>query len=233
MSIFLNKDSKVIVQGITGGEGTKHTRLMLRAGTNVVGRRQRPQGRHHGDPPGRRRQRRRPARLRLGRRGDQGDRRRRVGRLRAAGVHQGRRDRGHRRRDRAAGDHHRGRAGAGQRRVLGLRPGQEHPHHRAELPRHHHARRGAGRHHARHHRRQGPGRTGVEVGHADLPDDVRAQGLRLLDRHRHRRRPDHRDDPHRRPRGVRGGPRDQGDRDDRRDRRRRRRRRQRRTSRST
>ncbi|WP_028642689.1 succinate--CoA ligase subunit alpha [Nocardioides sp. URHA0020] len=37
MSIFLNKDSKVIVQGITGGEGTKHTRLMLRAGTNVVG----------------------------------------------------------------------------------------------------------------------------------------------------------------------------------------------------
>ncbi|WP_122818529.1 succinate--CoA ligase subunit alpha [Nocardioides pantholopis] len=37
MSIFLNKDSKVIVQGITGGEGTKHTRLMLKAGTNVVG----------------------------------------------------------------------------------------------------------------------------------------------------------------------------------------------------
>jgi len=37
MSIFLNKDSKVIVQGITGGEGTKHTALMLRAGTNVVG----------------------------------------------------------------------------------------------------------------------------------------------------------------------------------------------------
>ena len=37
MSIFLNKDNKVIVQGITGGEGTKHTALMLRAGTNVVG----------------------------------------------------------------------------------------------------------------------------------------------------------------------------------------------------
>ena len=31
MSIFLNKDSKVIVQGITGGEGTKHTALMLKA----------------------------------------------------------------------------------------------------------------------------------------------------------------------------------------------------------
>jgi succinyl-CoA synthetase alpha subunit len=37
MSIFLNKDSKVIVQGITGGEGTKHTALMLKAGTNLVG----------------------------------------------------------------------------------------------------------------------------------------------------------------------------------------------------
>ena len=37
MSIFLNKDSKVIVQGITGGEGTKHTALMLKAGTDIVG----------------------------------------------------------------------------------------------------------------------------------------------------------------------------------------------------
>ena len=37
MSIFLNGQSKVIVQGITGSEGTKHTALMLKAGTNVVG----------------------------------------------------------------------------------------------------------------------------------------------------------------------------------------------------
>jgi succinyl-CoA synthetase alpha subunit len=37
MSIYLNKHSKVIVQGITGGEGTKHTALMLKAGTQVVG----------------------------------------------------------------------------------------------------------------------------------------------------------------------------------------------------
>jgi succinyl-CoA synthetase alpha subunit len=37
MSIFLTKDSKVIVQGITGGEGTKHTALMLKAGTQIVG----------------------------------------------------------------------------------------------------------------------------------------------------------------------------------------------------
>ena len=37
MSIFLNSASKVIVQGITGGEGTKHTRRMVASGTNVVG----------------------------------------------------------------------------------------------------------------------------------------------------------------------------------------------------
>jgi succinyl-CoA synthetase alpha subunit len=37
MSIFLNETSKVIVQGITGGEGTKHSTKMLAAGTNIVG----------------------------------------------------------------------------------------------------------------------------------------------------------------------------------------------------
>ena len=37
MSIFLNEHSKVIVQGITGGEGTKHSTKMVAAGTNIVG----------------------------------------------------------------------------------------------------------------------------------------------------------------------------------------------------
>jgi len=37
MAIWLTKDSKVIVQGITGSEGSKHTKRMLAAGTNVVG----------------------------------------------------------------------------------------------------------------------------------------------------------------------------------------------------
>ena len=37
MSIFLNANSKVIVQGITGGEATKHTARMLKAGTQLVG----------------------------------------------------------------------------------------------------------------------------------------------------------------------------------------------------
>lgn len=37
MAIFLNDRSKVIVQGMTGSEGMKHTARMLRAGTTVVG----------------------------------------------------------------------------------------------------------------------------------------------------------------------------------------------------
>jgi succinyl-CoA synthetase alpha subunit len=37
MAIFLTKDSKVIVQGITGSEGRKHTARMLAAGTDIVG----------------------------------------------------------------------------------------------------------------------------------------------------------------------------------------------------
>lgn len=37
MSIFIDKESRVIVQGMTGSEGTKHTRRMLAAGTNIVG----------------------------------------------------------------------------------------------------------------------------------------------------------------------------------------------------
>ena len=37
MAIFLTAASKVIVQGITGAEGTKHTRRMVASGTNIVG----------------------------------------------------------------------------------------------------------------------------------------------------------------------------------------------------
>ena len=37
MSIFLNESSKVIVQGMTGSEGQKHTRRMIASGTQVVG----------------------------------------------------------------------------------------------------------------------------------------------------------------------------------------------------
>ena len=36
MSIFVNKDTKVLVQGITGNEGSFHTRGCLEYGTNIV-----------------------------------------------------------------------------------------------------------------------------------------------------------------------------------------------------
>jgi succinyl-CoA synthetase alpha subunit len=37
MSIFLDENSKIIVQGLTGSEGTKHAGHMLRGGSNIVG----------------------------------------------------------------------------------------------------------------------------------------------------------------------------------------------------
>jgi succinyl-CoA synthetase alpha subunit len=37
MSVFLDEHSRVIVQGMTGAEGTRHTTRMLASGTNIVG----------------------------------------------------------------------------------------------------------------------------------------------------------------------------------------------------
>jgi succinyl-CoA synthetase alpha subunit len=36
MAIWLTENSKITVQGITGGEGSKHARRMVKSGTNVV-----------------------------------------------------------------------------------------------------------------------------------------------------------------------------------------------------
>ena len=37
MAIFLDQNSKIIVQGMTGAEGMKHTTRMLKGGSNIVG----------------------------------------------------------------------------------------------------------------------------------------------------------------------------------------------------
>ncbi|MFM2237857.1 MAG: hypothetical protein RL389_204, partial [Actinomycetota bacterium] len=37
MAIFLDENSKIIVQGMTGSEGMKHTGRMLKGGSNIVG----------------------------------------------------------------------------------------------------------------------------------------------------------------------------------------------------
>ena len=37
MAIFLDENSRIVVQGMTGSEGQKHTRRMLASGANVVG----------------------------------------------------------------------------------------------------------------------------------------------------------------------------------------------------
>ena len=82
MAIFLTEKSRVIVQGMTGSEGQKHTSRMLAAGTNIVGGVTPGQGR----PVGRLRQALDPG-LRLVRRRGEVGRRGRVGGVRAAALH--------------------------------------------------------------------------------------------------------------------------------------------------
>ena len=180
VAIFLTGTSKVVVQGMTGSEGRKHTQRMLASGTDVVG----------GVTPGKGGQSVEftgadgsPVQLPVFGSVSEAmaaDRRRRHRDLRPGEVHQGRGRRGRRGRHPAGGVHHRGRAGQGLRGVLRARRGQRHhPAHRPELPRPHQPRPGQRGHHPRRHHPGRPHRAGQQVRHADLPDDVRAAGPRL------------------------------------------------------
>ena len=94
MTIFVNSDTRVIVQGMTGAEGRKHTQRMLSSGTTIVGgTNPRKAGttvtfdvQGYGPDP----------RLWHGRRGPRGHRRERLRYLRAPGLREGRRPRGYR-----------------------------------------------------------------------------------------------------------------------------------------
>lgn len=217
MSIFLNKDSKVIVQGITGGEGTKHTALMLKAGTQVVGgvnARKAGTTVSHVDAKGKD--------VELPVFGSVAEAIKETGAnvsvvfvppkfakdaiieaidaeipllvvitegipvQDSAYAWAYNVDKGQK--TRIIGPNCPGIITPGEA-LAGITP--------ANI--------------------SGPGPVGLvsKSEHADLPDDVRAARFRLLDLDRYRRRPGHRHHPHRRHRGLREGPRDQGHRDDR------------------
>ena len=169
MSIYLNKDSKIIVQGITGGMGSKHTTLMLQAGSNIVGGVNAKKAGTTVELNGQE----------LPVFGTVDEAMAETGAdvsvlfvppafTKDACIE--------------AID-----AGIGlivvitegvpvqdTAEVWSYLQGKSTRMIGPELPGHHHPRGVAGRHHAAHDRRQGPDRSGVEVGHADLPDDVRA-----------------------------------------------------------
>ena len=173
MSIFLNENSQGHRAGHDGLRGQKHTRRMLASGTNIVGGVNPKKAGQSVDFDG-------TAVPVFGSVAEAID---------ATGADvsvvfvppaftKAAVDRGRRRGDAAGRRDHRGRAGARHRGVLRLRAGQGHDaDHRPELPRPDQPRQVQRRHHPGRHHQGRPRRAGVEVRHADLPDDVRAAGL--------------------------------------------------------
>ena len=171
MAIFLTGQSRVMIQGITGSEGRRHGARMLAAGTAVVG----------GTNP-----RKAGQTIELNGTdvpvfGTVADT------MAATGADvsvvfvppAGAKDaviEAIEAQIRPVHRDHRGHPGPRHRRILGARERGRQPHqdHRAELPGRRLSRQVQRRHHpGRHHHRR-TDRAGLQVGHADLPDDVRA-----------------------------------------------------------
>ena len=216
MSIFIDKNTTLIVQGITGRDGSFHTKQMMEYGTKVVG----------GVTPGKGGQKFEGKVPIFNTVADavQATGANTTRHLRAADVRR-RRDHGSGRRRREVHRlHHRRRAGARHDARLSVREGEGRAAPRPELPGTHHAGQVEGRHHSGTHLHAGQHRRRQPFRNAHLRSRISAYSRRHrpVDLRRHRRRSDQRHELHRLPRGVRGGSGDEGRRDDGRDRRHRR-----------
>ena len=131
MAVLIDKSTRLIVQGLTGREGTFHAKAAAAYGTNVVGGVTPGKGgtEHEGLPV-----------FNTVADAVREDRRQRLGDLRAAAVRGRRHHGGDRRRHRADRLHHRGHPGARHDEGPALHEGQEEPPHRPQLPRPHHRR---------------------------------------------------------------------------------------------
>ncbi len=125
MSVLVTRETRVVVQGITGHQGTVHTRQMQRVRDERRRRRDPREGRHDG---------RGGPRLRLRPGGGRDHARERVLHLRPCAVREGRPARGGRRGDPPRGHRHGAHPVPRHARDVPLRAGARSPDHRAELP---------------------------------------------------------------------------------------------------
>jgi succinyl-CoA synthetase alpha subunit len=157
MAIWLTKDSKVVVQGMTGSEGSKHTRRMLASGTQVVGGVNPRKAGSSVDFDGTSL----PVFATVGEAMKETSADVSVVFVPPAFTKDGRGDRGGRRADPALRRHHRGHPGARHRSLLPVRrERRQHPDRRTQLPRPDQPRQGQRRHHPGRHHQGRPDRAG-------------------------------------------------------------------------